>query len=986
MSKKMMKRSLALGALMAFVITGSALAAGESNKEMTVSDSRTTGFRNSSTVLAEEAVLSENNVLNITTGANINITTGTSSITNTFVSAKASATAKNNSLNISGGTIKIECGICSANVSAQQDGNNATANDNKLTISGVDTIVEITGNNTLAASRASSAKNNAESNNNSLEIKDGAKVTTGWLYVGDARGEQAVANNNSLMVSDSAELSVSELSSIGHAMGSERAEASNNSIIIDGNAKVSGELYSAYAYANNGDENSSTVANGNTIKITDNATVGSIGAVHLYGYSRSEGKVESNNNVVMITGSAKVDTEEGVYGVYSDNGNNYTAGKNISSGTGNQVIISDNAMVKASKGVFGAYVTNSGIGENTSTVTGNSVTISGNAVIDGNTKVYGGYAESLAQKDIFDYEITESEDGNYTLTYITSVYGGTAENLSATATGNTVNITGDAVVKGEVYGGYASVFKGGGTQNTSASENTINVSGNANISGATLIGSMTETLDEKTETITGVMNEDGDLVGSEDDIETSTSGGNNVDTSATNTSDNTLNISKDWTGGEGGKKVETLGNFDEIVIEEMQYGEAALEVTNMNYKVANEEAGADGTKLTVKRMNVPGDQSLEDISGLQIINVTGESNLDNEEGSEEAKGSISDESSITIYKGTSQIIEVGFGESSLNEEGGIDIDENNVKQTTRNEQVLVIGESRAAATAFVNQGSEIVETGLDALARDNSKAGDTKVFAAVYGNASEYATGSHVKVNGWSGIVGIGKTNDNGLTVGAFFENGTGNYRTYNTVNNDFMRGDGEATYNGGGFLVRKDNKNGVYTEASLRAGNLQNELRNAVRGSEGLAGYDVDTFYYGAHVGVGKIISRGNEGDSIDVYGKFIYTHHDSEDFTIDGSDFHFDSVDSERLRIGFRINEVQTNKLSMYYGAAWEYEFNGDADNTTVGYDLATPSLGGSTMIGEIGMHYNASEKWSLDLNVRGYSGQRDGFTGSVQANYAF
>ena len=189
-----------------------------------------------------------------------------------------------------------------------------------------------------------------------------------------------------------------------------------------------------------------------------------------------------------------------------------------------------------------------------------------------------------------------------------------------------------------------------------------------------------------------------------------------------------------------------------------------------------------------------------------------------------------------------------------------------------------------------------------------------------------------------------------------------------------------------GGFLVRKDNKNGVYTEASLRAGNLQNELRNAVRGSEGLAGYDVDTFYYGAHVGVGKIISRGNEGDSIDVYGKFIYTHHDSEDFTIDGTDFHFDSVDSERLRIGFRINEVQTNKLSMYYGAAWEYEFNGDADNTTVGYDLSTPSLGGSTMIGEIGMHYNASEKWSLDLNVRGYSGQRDGFTGSVQANYAF
>ncbi len=309
-----------------------------------------------------------------------------------------------------------------------------------------------------------------------------------------------------------------------------------------------------------------------------------------------------------------------------------------------------------------------------------------------------------------------------------------------------------------------------------------------------------------------------------------------------------------------------------------------------------------------------------------------------------------------------------------------------LKEDSMNQQVLVIGESRAAATAFTNQGSELIETGLDALARDNTKAGDTKVFAALYGNASEYATGSHVKVNGFSGFVGVGKTNADGLTVGAFFENGEGNYRTYNTLDGEFMRGDGEANYNGGGFLVRKDNANGVYTEASLRAGNLQNELRNAVKGSDGLAGYDIDTFYYGAHVGIGKVIPRGKDGDSIDVYGKFIYTHHDSENFKIDGDEFHFDSVDSERLRLGFRINEVQNNKLNMYYGAAWEYEFGGDADNTVIDYDLATPTLGGSTVIGEIGAHYKASDKWSIDLNGRAYVGQREGFSGSVQANYAF
>ena len=609
--------------------------------------------------------------------------------------------------------------------------------------------------------------------------------------------------------------------------------------------------------------------------------------------------------------------------------------------------------------VYGAYVSGySKDGKLSVIVKDNRVVIDGNSVVSGN--IYGAYAAPRLNnaKEIGNVECNLI---NNTVTIINGtingdVYGGYVKPYqrhevdTSVVSNNKVELVG-GIVSGNVYAGYSATHQGweANPDNPNcpllddngnaiekhdpepASNNTISLQGDVDVSNAKLYG-----------------NNGGEGTG------------------------NKLEVDESYSGD---GKINTVGAFDEIEIDEMQYGEAALDVENMNYKEADAQ-GKGGTKLTVNKMTMSGDQELT--GELEIIKATN-SNLKDE--NNQNKGAISDESSVTIYKGTSEIIEVGFGGDT-----GTTITEENITRTTRNDQVLVIGESRAAATAFVNQGSELVETGLDAIARDNAKAGDTKAFAAVYGNASEYATGSHVKVNGWSGIVGVGKTNANGLTVGAFFENGTGNYRTYNTVNNDFMRGDGEATYNGGGFLVRKDNANGVYTEASLRAGNLQNELRKAVRGSEGLTGYDVDTFYYGAHVGVGKIIPRGNEGDSIDVYGKFIYTHHDSENFEIDGSDFHFDSVDSERLRLGFRINEVQSNKLSMYYGAAWEYEFGGDADNTTVGYDLSTPSLGGSTMIGEIGMHYLASEKWSLDLNVRGYSGQRDGFTGSVQANYNF
>ncbi len=714
----------------------------------------------------------------------------------------------------------------------------------------------------------------------------------------------------------------------------------NNIITIAGKSKVSGVVYAAWTFD---DLNSSATVKNNKVYIKDNATVNDVYGAWVQRGSEAENVVVTENEI-NISGKANI-TGKNIYGAY----------------VGSK-IIDNNNVSDNSKAI----------------IKNNTVNISGDVVIGNDTSVYGSYAKSF-------------------------VSGGTVTGSNITVENNTVNISGNAKVLGTVYGGYAKAEGSTDEGIVEAGNNTINLSENADISGAVLVGSETELVTKPEKQETGNYQEctqeqfdsaTGTKFELEDKYYIWVAGvitpEEKDDTSAQNTSNNTLNISKDWTGGESGnKEVKSLGNFDEIVIEEMQYGETALTVTEeFNYK-ANEEnnPNSNGTKITVKRMNMSGDTSLEDISGLKIIDIGDncDSNL-NDENSENGKGAISDESSITIYKGTSEIIEVGFGGDNFNENTGIQIDESNVTKSIRNDQVLVIGESRAAATAFVNQGSEIIETGLDALARDNTKVGDTKVFAAVYGNASEYATGSHVKVNGWSGIVGVGKTNANGLTVGAFFENGEGNYHTYNTVNNEFMRGDGEANYNGGGFLIRKDNPNGVYTEASLRAGNLQNELRKAVRDSEGLAGYDVDTFYYGAHVGVGKIIPRGNEGDSIDVYGKFIYTHHDSESFDIDGSDFHFDSVDSERLRLGFRINEVQTNKLSMYYGAAWEYEFGGDADNTTVGYDLSTPSLGGSTVIGEIGMHYLASEKWSLDINVRGYSGQRDGFTGSVQANYAF
>lgn len=266
-----------------------------------------------------------------------------------------------------------------------------------------------------------------------------------------------------------------------------------------------------------------------------------------------------------------------------------------------------------------------------------------------------------------------------------------------------------------------------------------------------------------------------------------------------------------------------------------------------------------------------------------------------------------------------------------------------------------------------------------------------KTFAAVYGNRSTYDVNSDLKINGWSEIIGIGEKKrfkDSDFAYGVFYENGSGNYRTYNEFNNEFFRGDGDLVYNGGGIAARLSKDNGMYYEGSLRAGTLKSEMSNALKdGSGNSYGYEDDSTYYGAHIGVGRVFKL-DENRDLDIYGKFFHTYVDGNDMEIAGDRFFFDSVTSDRLRIGAQLTTNKNNKWSAHYGLAYEYEFNGDSDMKAGQFDLPTQSLEGGTFIGEIGLTYQSSEfsPWSLDLNLRGYEGEREGFSGHVQATYMF
>ena len=177
-----------------------------------------------------------------------------------------------------------------------------------------------------------------------------------------------------------------------------------------------------------------------------------------------------------------------------------------------------------------------------------------------------------------------------------------------------------------------------------------------------------------------------------------------------------------------------------------------------------------------------------------------------------------------------------------------------------------------AGMAVLAAGNEHVGQAMAELGNTQNAAVDGTVTAASLGGSkSRYKTGSHVDSDSWNVAVAVGSKRElkkGSLEWGVFGEYGKSNYTLYS----DAGRGDGDSHYAGGGLMAKWTNKHDVYTEASVRLGRLSDTANNLLRDAAGNGyGYDVHANYFGAHVGIGKIIHYKG-GKSLDVYGKYFY------------------------------------------------------------------------------------------------------------------
>lgn len=878
-----------------------------------------------------------------------------------------------------------------------------------MSVAGAAQVTEITGN----ASGGAISGNNITYSNTSLfgykhddstAATDGAVTltnadifissgTTGLKGVYGGYSAGGAATGNSVFVTGYKHSSAPFGNSVicGGYAGSGAADGNK---ITFTNSKSSGVLYGGWAEA--GDAKNSVVtitgstitsnvvgghtnagtADNNEVKITDSEISYVVVGGEIFTDGSNASGAATNNKVTLINSSANIvygGRVGGTWGIATGD----TSANGIGDATGNTLTIESlkSGSTINLEQIFGGVVTGQGNANSNKVVlgktgagavtmdkvntlygggsqngggvrggdaNGNEIAIRSNVTLrtgtgsSNGTRIYGGYAYAGAAND---NEVTIS--GGHVADMVIGGSSSTGAFGSGTANGNKVRVTGGSSIGGAVYGGFIGMG--------SASINNIIIEGGT--IGGDIYGGYSGYGDAINNSIT--------ISGTVDLSNRTIYGGGSV--SGNVKTGNTVSFKN--TGG----SVKAIKNIDVLGVSALANNGNALTITN----------GAIGDLADTTVKLVASDSGLQ--VGQQITLVQANS------------GVITNTTSLdqaTLKKNSNAFISYDFEEvAGLND--AIAVIVTGKEADTANARALA--ESRAAGVALLNQSSDLlIDQGFGAVKfNGEGVVKDTYGFATTGGSSIRYNTGSFVKANGFSLIAGLAQktTVDNGVWhLGAFFENGHSNYSTHNDGVDGAVRGDGDATYNGGGILARFDSAGGMYGEASMRAGSIKNKFGGfAYNGGTG--SYEDRSTYYEAYLGLGQQ-RQLSKNTSLDIYGKYFYTHQQGSDFEVLGEQVTTAAVKSSRMQLGGRLTKQVTAEVSYYGGVAWEYEFDGAADMAVAGADLAAPSLKGSSGIVEMGIRLKPSKtgKITLDLGAQGHFGKRRGFSGGLQINYSF
>lgn len=862
------------------------------------------------------------------------------------------------------------------------------AANNRITISG-GTGTSATGGHSNAGAASG---NNVKVTDSEIEYRvvGGEIFTDGAVATGSASGNSIELVNSVTNTVHGGRVGGTFDVSTGDSSAVAEGDATNNTVTIESLKTSAGSVKLEQVYG--GTVIGKGSANGNKVILgkTGAGAVSMTDVQRLYGGGSKIGSSslkggDANNNTIEIKGNVTLglsNTSSGgttIYGGYA------AAGE----ASGNKITVDQGATVKAYF-IYGGNSSSSSdsglsLTKNNQVIISGDVTV-GNSIAGGFATGKSGVAGSVAQGNKVEVTVGGKVTG--------AIRGGISAYGSANE--NTVNVAG--TVTGMVTGGHAN---GSGNNAGTANSNQITVSGtagNAVVGGWSVAGSAQANRNE----ITGTATVSSDIYGGY--------------TGMGNANSNSILIESGTIGGDiyGGHTGYGTANNNSITIR------GAVNLSGRTIYGGSSNSGNAKTGNTLRFENTGGN-----IKAIKNIDVLGVSALaDNSKALTITNGAADDLANTTVRLiAADDGLQVGKQITLLTANAGVitnstALDQSSLKKSSnkfisydfeevkgQSDKIVVtvtgkeadtanaraLAESRIAGVALLNQSSDLlIDQGFGAVKfNGEGVVKDTYGFATTGGSSIRYNTGSFVKANGFSLIAGLAQktTVDNGVWhLGAFFENGHSNYSTHNDGVDGAVRGDGDATYNGGGILARFDSASGMYGEASMRAGSIKNKFGGFAYNG-GIGSYEDRSTYYGAYLGLGQQ-RQLSKNTSLDIYGKYFYTHQQGSDFEVLGEQVTTAAVKSSRMQIGGRLTKQVTAEVSYYGGVAWEYEFDGAADMAVAGADLAAPSLKGSSGIVEMGIRlkHSKTDKITLDLGAQGHFGKRRGFSGGLQINYSF
>lgn len=416
---------------------------------------------------------------------------------------------------------------------------------------------------------------------------------------------------------------------------------------------------------------------------------------------------------------------------------------------------------------------------------------------------------------------------------------------------------------------------------------------------------------------------------------------------------------------------------------------------NANTVTANDVTLNNGTSnvgtMTTGRLNIAGDGSLDvtdiNVDDINITSITPGTALTVSGTIKDSSGatkSLGDVFKTTVTEENTALFNTSYeskaeGNKIVTKANGTKIREQSKSYVETQMATLAMvasGVDLTAGAGFTNAAQAVQD------AKDSGDSGRSMVpYAAANYGSMRQESGSHVDVKGSNFNIGFAKEvkNSNGtLLFGPMFEYGRGNYDSYL---DDGTTGSGIAQNYGVGIMARQNNTNGFYYEGSVRYGKVTSDYSSSNVWAGHDVSYDNSAKYWGAHVGVGKVVKLSGD-NSLDLYGKLFYTRQGASSVNVDGDTLDFSAVNSKRSRIGFRYIHGTSKVRSVYAGLAWQYEFDGAAHATANGFSTPSPSVKGSSGMLELGVLIAPkASPVSFDLGVSGWAGKQKGY--SLNAN---